>query len=110
MSIEKNEQLQAFLTDKANVIMSSYKTDSKTNEPVYYLKNSKNILWNKFHENYPDGMCRASFYAKLEGNQYIYQEDLGGLCHTCSQYGYEIFSDLIVLIQKQITEASIQVF
>lgn len=58
--------------DKANVIMSSYKTDSVTNEPVYYLKNSKNMLWNKFHEEYPDGMHRTSFYTRLEGNKYIY--------------------------------------
>ena len=84
MSVEKNEQLQIFLADKANVIMSSYKVDSITNEPVHYLKNSKNILWNKFHEEYPDGMRRTSFYTKLEGNRYIYREDLGGLCHTCS--------------------------
>ncbi|CAG8652085.1 17732_t:CDS:2, partial [Gigaspora rosea] len=33
MSAEKNSQLQSFLMDKANVIMSSYKTDPLTNEP-----------------------------------------------------------------------------
>ena len=109
MSAEKNAQLQAFLTDKANVIMSSYKTDSITNEPIHYLKNSKNILWNKFHEEYSDGMCRTSFYTKLVGNKYIYREDLGELCHMCLQYGYEIFSDLTLLIQKKVTEVVIQV-
>ncbi|CAG8522212.1 6441_t:CDS:2, partial [Racocetra persica] len=57
MSSEKNAQLQSFLMDKANIIMSSYKTNPITNEPVYYLKNSKDILWNKFHEEYPNGMC-----------------------------------------------------
>lgn len=45
MSAEKQEQIQQFLTNKANVIMSSYKTDSITNEPVYYLKQSKDMLW-----------------------------------------------------------------
>ncbi len=44
MSAEKNAQLQAFLTDKSNIIMSSYKTDSITNELIYYLKNSKDVL------------------------------------------------------------------
>ncbi len=52
-------------------------------------------------------MCRTSFYAKLEGNKYIYQKDLDGLCYMCSQYGYEIFSDLILLIQKQVVKAAI---
>ncbi|CAG8687826.1 3979_t:CDS:2, partial [Gigaspora rosea] len=32
MSAEKNSQLQSFLMDKANVVMSSYKTDPLTNE------------------------------------------------------------------------------
>ncbi|RIB04744.1 hypothetical protein C2G38_2221483 [Gigaspora rosea] len=30
--------------DKANIIMSSYKTDSTTRLPVHYLKNTKNVL------------------------------------------------------------------
>ncbi|CAG8801037.1 18215_t:CDS:2, partial [Gigaspora rosea] len=76
MSSEKNAQFQSFLMDKANVIMSSYKTDTITNELVYCLKNSKDVLWNKFHEEYPNGMCRTSFYTRLEENKYIYQEDL----------------------------------
>ncbi|RIB23511.1 hypothetical protein C2G38_2032692 [Gigaspora rosea] len=109
MSVEKNLQLQSFLMDKANVVMSSYKTDPLTNEPVYYLKNSKDILWSKFHEEYPDGMRRTSFYTRMEKNKYIYREDLGGLCHTCSQYGYEIFSDLTLLIQKHVAEYTIQI-
>ncbi len=54
-------------------------------------------------------MCRISFYAKLKGNKYIYWEDLGGLCHMYSQYDYKIFLDLILLIQKQVAEAAIQV-
>src|ERR1043165_6718640 len=104
MSAEKNAQLQAFLTDKANVIMSLYKTNSITNEPIHYLKNSKNILWNKFHEEYLDGMYCTSFYTKLAENKYIYRKDLSGLYYTCSQYDYEIFSDLTLLIQKKVTE------
>ncbi|CAG8814442.1 24081_t:CDS:2, partial [Dentiscutata erythropus] len=33
-----------------------------------------------------------------------YLEDLGGLCHMCSQYSYEVFLDLTLLIQKYIAE------
>ncbi|RIB23891.1 hypothetical protein C2G38_2169971 [Gigaspora rosea] len=44
----------------------------------------------------------------LEGNKYIYQEDLGELWHICSQYSYEIFLDLTSLIQKHVVEHVIQ--
>ncbi|CAG8456095.1 11584_t:CDS:2, partial [Scutellospora calospora] len=39
MLSEKNVQLQSFLMDKANVIMSSYKTDPITNEPILHAIN-----------------------------------------------------------------------
>ena len=41
---EKKENLDQFFSDKANVIMSSYKTDTITQEPVHYLKNTKQAL------------------------------------------------------------------
>lgn len=96
--------------DKANVVMSSYKTDAATNEPVHYLKQTKTALWKKYHEQYPDGIQRTLFFTKLEGNKYIYRENLGGLCLTCQKYGYEIFSDLIEYINKYITRSLVQVF
>ncbi|RIB12699.1 hypothetical protein C2G38_2144933 [Gigaspora rosea] len=102
ISPEKQEQIQQFLTNKANVIMSSYKTDSVTDEPVYYLKDSKNVLWERFREEYPDGMRRTSFYAHLQENQYIYHENLGGLCQTCSKYGYDTFDKINELIHSNI--------
>ncbi|CAG8587296.1 10691_t:CDS:2 [Diversispora eburnea] len=43
-SKEIQQQLQAFLLDKAHIVMSSYKTDPVTNEPVHYLKHTKEIL------------------------------------------------------------------
>ncbi|PKB93861.1 hypothetical protein RhiirA5_440143, partial [Rhizophagus irregularis] len=108
LSTEMQEQLQAFLMDKAHVVMSSYKTDAATNEPVHYLKQTKTALWKKYHEQYPDGIQRTTFFTKLEGNKYIYRENLGGLCLTCQKYGYEIFSDLIEYINKYITQSYIQ--
>lgn len=68
MSVEKQEQIQKFLANRANVIMSLYKTDSVTNELVYYLKDSKNILWEQFQEEYLNSMKYTSFYAYLQGN------------------------------------------
>ena len=44
LSSEKKEQFENFFQNKANVIMSSYKTNS-IGLPVYYLKNSKKVLW-----------------------------------------------------------------
>ena len=53
---EKLDQLQQFLDDKNNVIMSSYKTETKTGLPVKYLKNIKETLWEKFSYQFPDGI------------------------------------------------------
>ncbi|RHZ48652.1 hypothetical protein Glove_543g12 [Diversispora epigaea] len=94
--------------DKANVIMSSYKTDAKTGQPVFYLKNTKNILWEKFKESFPNGLKRTTFYTKLMGHQYVYREDLGGLCATCSTYGYETFEDIVNLIKEKIKNIELQ--
>ncbi|CAG8780152.1 2938_t:CDS:2, partial [Cetraspora pellucida] len=104
MSAEKEQQIQQFLANKANVVMSSYKTDSMTNEPVYYLKHSKDILWERFREEYPNGMKRTSFYAHLQEGQYLYRENLGGLCQTCSKYGYDTFEELTEYIRNNIKD------
>ena len=63
---EKKENLEQFFSDKANVIMSSYKTDPITQKPVHYLKNTKQVLWEKFHEKYPNGVKRTTFYKHLQ--------------------------------------------
>jgi hypothetical protein len=76
--------------------MSSYKTDTITQEPVHYLKNTKQELWEKFHEKYPSGVKRTTFYKHLQGNKYIYRENLGGL-------------ELTKLIQNHISNLHIQV-
>jgi len=89
--------------------MSSYKTDAKTGQPVVYLKNTKSALWEKFNYSFPNGIKRTTFYAKLMGNQYVYREDLGGLCSTCSTYGYETFEDILNLI-REINNMELQVY
>lgn len=106
---EKKENLDQFFSDKANVIMSSYKTDIATQEPVHYLKNTKQELWEKFHEKYPNGVKRTTFYKHLQGNRYIYRENLGGLCSICNTYGYEVFDELTKLIQHHVSNLHIQV-
>ena len=106
---EKKDQLDRFFSDKANVIMSSYKTDTATQEPVHYLKNTKSELWEKFQENYPDGVKRTTFYKYLQGNKYIYRENLGGLCSICNIYGYETFDELTKFIQHHVSSLHIQV-
>ena len=96
------KQFSNFFEDKANVIMSSYKTDAKTQLPVLYLKNTKKALWEKFQKTYPNGLKRTTFYRQLEGNHYQYREDMSRLYVTCNTYGYEIFECLKNLIQKEI--------
>ncbi|CAG8639644.1 7378_t:CDS:2, partial [Racocetra fulgida] len=75
---EKKEQIEYFIQNKANVVMSFYKTDSTTKLPIYYLKNNKEALWKWFHEEYPNGVKRTTFYKYLQDGQYIYKEDLDG--------------------------------
>ena len=94
----KEKAFQLFFADKANVNMSSYKMDAKTQLPVLYLKDQKSSLWEKFSATYPDGMKRTSFMACLQNSRFKYQEDLGGLCLICNDYGYQPFKNLIELI------------
>ncbi|CAG8819376.1 3972_t:CDS:1, partial [Racocetra persica] len=62
----KEKEFELFFNDKDNINMSSYKVDHQTNLPVLYLKNQKNVLWEKFSATYPDGMKRTSFMARLQ--------------------------------------------
>ena len=44
MTPGKEKQFEAFFADKANVNMSSYKVDPRTNMPILYLKDQKSEL------------------------------------------------------------------
>jgi len=94
----KEKEFQLFFADKANVNMSSYKIDAKTQLPVLYLKDQKSSLWEKFSTTYPNGMKRTSFMSRLQNSRFKYREDLGGLCITCNDYGYQPFENLIELV------------
>ncbi|CAH1768492.1 14135_t:CDS:2, partial [Entrophospora sp. SA101] len=78
-------------------------------EPVVYLKNTKRALWEKFKYSFPNGIKRTTFYTKLMGNQYVYREDLGGLCSICSSYGYETFENIMNLIKEKINNMELQI-
>ena len=96
----KEKEFQLFFTDKANVNMSSYKIDAKTELPVLYLKDQKSALWEKFSATYPNGMKRTSFMSRLQNSRFKYREDLEGLCIICNDYGYQPFENLIELVTK----------
>src|SRR6266542_4148456 len=102
MSIVKNQQFGNFFADRENVTMSSYKVDLKTNLPILYLKDQKEALWQKFSEIYPNGMKRTSFMGCLANGLFRYHEDLGGLCIICSEYGYQTFENLCMLVNIHI--------
>lgn len=105
----KEKQFEAFFADRSNVNMSSYKVDAKTNMPILYLRDQKSELWNKFSQEYPDGMKKTSFMARLENGPFKYREDLGGLCSICNTYGYQIFEDLLALVKSDIMDKNMQV-
>ncbi|CAG8469160.1 8310_t:CDS:1 [Scutellospora calospora] len=100
MSVIKEKEFELFFNDKDNVNMSSYKVDHQTNLPVLYLKDQKNAFWKKFSATYSDRMKYTSFMAHLQNSRFQYREDLGGLCMTCNDYGYQLFEDLIEIINS----------
>ena len=69
---KKLQEFEKFINDKAHVIMSSYKTDSKTGASIKYLCDTKQALWEKFHAEFSNRIHRMTFMAKLQGNEYIY--------------------------------------
>ncbi|RHZ84344.1 hypothetical protein Glove_83g48 [Diversispora epigaea] len=90
MSEVKVKEFELFFTDKVNVNMSFYKVDAKLN---YH------IFWEKFSATYPNGMKRTSM-SRLQNSRFKYRKDLGGLCITCNDYGYQPFENLIELVTR----------
>src|SRR3954452_23194691 len=76
MSEVKEKEFQLFFADKANVNMSSYKVDAKTQLLMLYLKDQKSALWEIFSATYPDGMKCTSFMFYLQNSHFKYREDL----------------------------------
>jgi hypothetical protein len=97
------------VSSKENVNLSSYKIDIKTGLPLKYLSDQKEALWEKFHKLYPEGMKRTAFLKRLKDGPFVYREDLGGLCSTCSTYGYDVFNDLENLVIQNIQSQELQV-
>jgi len=89
--------------------MSSHKTDSKTGLPVYYLQDHKSAFWQKYSELYPDGMHRTAFMTRLKGGQFLYRDNLEGLCSVCNEYDYEVFLEIIKLIENYISNNVVKV-
>ncbi|UZO14704.1 uncharacterized protein OCT59_006153 [Rhizophagus irregularis] len=108
LSEESLVQFEVFFSNKENVNMSSYKTDSETGLPVLYLQDTKALLWKKFSESFLNGMRRTSFMTRLQGNRYQYKEDLGGLCSTCNECGYEVFVEIEDLIDNYVSDIQLR--
>lgn len=65
------------------------------------MKDQKLALWSKFEETYPNGMRKTAFMTRLANCTHIrYRSDLGGLCITCNDYGYDVFEDLLILAKQ----------
>ncbi|CAB4442281.1 unnamed protein product [Rhizophagus irregularis] len=60
-------------------------------------------------EEYPNGMRRTSFMTCLESGQYVYRENLGGLCSTCNDCGYIVFGDIGVIISAHVMDEPLKV-
>ncbi|CAG8452514.1 9664_t:CDS:2 [Scutellospora calospora] len=82
-SSESLTQFDQFFMHKDNISQSSYKTKTLTSLPVL--------------------ICRTTFITHLESSQFLYKENMGGLCSACNEYGYEVFEDIKSLIDGYIT-------
>ena len=109
-SIEQIDQFDRFFMRKDVVNMSSYRNHSKSGLPIMHFQDNKQALWEKFHAEFSNGIHRTTFMVKLQENEYIYQEDLSGLCSTCSRYGYEIFDNIRKLIKNKFIDDIKKVF
>ena len=54
-------------------------------------------------------MKRTSFMACLTNGSFRYHENLGGLCIIYSEYDYQTFENLCMLVNIQISNKSVQV-
>ncbi|CAB4421215.1 unnamed protein product [Rhizophagus irregularis] len=104
--IEQVDQFDRFFTRKDIVNMSSYRTHSKSGLPIMYLQDHKQALWEKFSEEYPNGMRRTAFMTRLQGSRFVYQDNLGGLCSECNECGYESFASINTIIDTHVEDES----
>ena len=75
-----------------------------------YLQDHKQALWEKFSEEYPNGIHRSAFMTRLQGSRFVYQDDLGGLCSECNECGYEIFASINTIIAAHVDDEYIKVY
>ena len=100
MSEVKEKQFLMFFQDRSIVTQSSYQVD-KNGLPILYMRDQKIKLWKKFEETFPNGMKKTSFMGRLANcNNIKYQDDLGGLCLTCNEYGYIPFESLTTIARN----------
>ncbi|CAB4492176.1 unnamed protein product [Rhizophagus irregularis] len=107
--IEQIDQFDSFFMRKDIVNMSSYRTHSKSGLPIMYLQDHKQALWEKFSEEYPNGMRRIAFMTRLQGSRFVYQDNLGGLCSECNECGYESFTSINTIIATHVEDESLKV-
>ena len=109
LKMEQIDQFDHFFMRKDVVNMSSYQSHSKSSLPIMYLQDHKQALWEKFSEEYPNGMRRTAFMTRLQGSRFVYRDDLGGLCSECNECGYEIFASINTIITAHIEDESLKV-
>ncbi|RHZ54903.1 hypothetical protein Glove_421g102 [Diversispora epigaea] len=105
---EQIDQFENFFTRKDVVNMSSYQNHSKSGLPIMYLQDYKQSLWEKFSEEYPNGIRRTAFMTRLQRSRYVFQDNLGGLCSECNEYGYEIFASINTIINAHIEDENLK--
>ncbi|RHZ82649.1 hypothetical protein Glove_106g64 [Diversispora epigaea] len=62
------------------------------------------MLWKKYFELYLNSIKRITFFIKLQDELYLYKDNLGGLCLTCVEYGYDCLEHCITNAFSQYSE------
>ncbi|CAG8434252.1 3254_t:CDS:2 [Diversispora eburnea] len=108
-TMEQINQFEYFFTRKDVVNMSSHKNYSQSGLPIMYLQDHKQALWEKFSEEYPNGIHHTAFMTCLQGSRYVFQNNLGGLCSECNECGYEVFASIDTIIGTHIGDESLKI-
>ncbi|RIB09351.1 hypothetical protein C2G38_2209182 [Gigaspora rosea] len=45
---------------------------------------------------------------RLQGGKYIFKDNLGGICSTCNELGYEVFEEIEQLLKLHISNVNLQ--
>ncbi|GES80415.1 hypothetical protein GLOIN_2v326913 [Rhizophagus clarus] len=95
---------EAFWSCFQQALKDNKKTRDGKCLPIMYLQDNKQAFWEKFSEEYPNGIYHTAFMTRLQESRFVYQDNLGSLYSQCNECGYEIFASINTIIATHIND------